>query len=171
MSESESLTLDPPAEPALAGVVREDPRPPVGRAVLAGVLAAVLGASAWALMVAVTDHSIGIAAIGLGLLAGQLVTWFTGGERGVFPAAVSAVAVVVALVAGKYAAFAYVIHRDAEHRFGALGGRYYGYLSGHTWDLFHSHLSTEFSALYILWVGLGIAAAWRMVGPKPATGG
>jgi hypothetical protein len=166
MSESQSLTLDPPAEPALADVVREDARPAVGRAVLGGILAAVLGASAWALMVAVTDHSIGIAAIGLGLLAGQLVAWFTGGERGLFPAAVSAVAVVVALVAGKYAAFAYVIHRDAEGRFGALGGRYYGYLSGHTWDLFHSHLSTEFSAFYILWVGLGITAAWRMVGPK-----
>jgi len=70
-------------------------------------------------------------------------------------------------VAGKYAAFAYIIHRDAEHRFGTLGGRYYGYLSGHTWDLFHSHLGTEFSAFYILWVGLGIAAAWRMAGPKP----
>ena len=119
-------------------------------------------------MVAVTDHSIGFAAVGLGLLAGQLVAWFTKGVRGVFPAAVAAVAVVVALVAGKYAAFAYVIHRDAEHRFGALGGRYYGYLSGHTRDLFHSHLGTEFSAFYILWVGLGIAAAWRMVGPAPA---
>jgi len=47
----------------------------------------------------------------------------------------------------------------------ALGGRYYGYLSGHTWDLFHSHLGTVFSAFYLLWVGLGIAAAWRIVGP------
>jgi hypothetical protein len=138
----------------------------VGRVVLAAGLAAVLGASAWAAMVAVTGHSIGIAAVGLGLLAGRLVAWFTGGERGVLPAAAAAAAVIVALVAGKYAAFAYVIHRDAEHRFGALGGRYYGYLSGHTWDLFHSHLSTEFSAFYILWVGLGIAAAWRMVGPE-----
>lgn len=166
MSESESLTLNPPAEPALAGMLREASGPPVGRVVLAAGLAAVLGASAWAAMVAVTDHSIGIAAVGLGLLAGRLVAWFTGGERGVLPAAAAAAAVIVALVAGKYAAFAYVIHRDAEHRFGALGGRYYGYLSGHTWDLFHSHLSTEFSAFYILWVGLGIAAAWRMVGPE-----
>jgi hypothetical protein len=166
MSESESLTLDPPAEPALAGVLREASRPPVGRAVLAAALAAVLGASAWAAMVAATNHSIGIAAVGLGLVAGRLVAWFTRGARGVFPAAAAAAAVVAALVAGKYAAFAYLIHRDAQHRFGALGGRYYGYLSGHTWDAFHSHLGTEFSAFYILWVGLGIAAAWRMVGPE-----
>jgi hypothetical protein len=168
MSESESLTLDPPAESPLAGVVREASRPPVGRAVLAAAVAAALGAAVWAAMVAVTDHSIGIAAVGLGLIAGRLVAWFTGGERGVLPAAIAGVAVVVALVVGKYAAFAYVIHRDAEHRFGATGGRYYGYLSGHTWDLFHSHLGTEFSAFYLLWVGLGIAAAWRMVGLKPA---
>jgi len=167
MSESESLTLDPPAEPALDGVLREASRPAVGRAVLAAALAAGLGASAWAAMVAATDHSIGIAAVGLGLLAGRLVAWFTRGARGVFPAVAAAAAVVAALVAGKYAAFAYLIHRDAQHRFGALGGRYYGYLSGHTWDAFHSHLGTEFSAFYILWVGLGIAAAWRMVGPVP----
>jgi hypothetical protein len=165
MSESESLTLDPPAESSLADVVREASRPPVGRAVLAAALAAVLGATAWAVMVAVTNHSIGIAAVGLGFLAGQLVRRLTGGQRGVFPAAVSGVAVVVALVVGKYAAFAYLLHRDAEHRFGALGGRYYGYLSGHTWDLFHAHLSSEFSVFYVLWVGLGIAAAWRIVGP------
>ena len=168
MSETESLTLDSTSvESPLAGVVREASRPPVGRAVLAAALAAVLGAIAWALMVVVTNHSIGFAAVGLGFLAGQLVHRFTGGQRGVFPAAVSAVAVVVALVVGKYAAFAYLIHRDAQDRFGALGGRYYGYLSGHTWDAFHSHLSTEFSAFYLLWVGLGIAAAWRIVGPAP----
>jgi hypothetical protein len=58
------------------------------------------------------------------------------------------------------------VHRRRARR--APGGRYYGYPSGHTWDLFDSHLGTEFSAFYILWVGLGIAAAWRMVGPKPA---
>ena len=47
MSESESLTLDPaPAESPLAGVVREDVRPPVGRTVLAAALAAALGAGA-----------------------------------------------------------------------------------------------------------------------------
>jgi hypothetical protein len=158
MPESESLTLDPvPAESPLAGVVREDVRPAVGRTVLAAALAAALGAAAWALMVALTNHSIGIAAVGLGFLAGRLVHRVTGGERGVF-------------VAGKYAAFAYLLHRDAQHRFGALGGRYYGYLSGHTWDLFHSHLSSEFSPFYLLWVGLGIAAAWRIVGPTTNDG-
>ena len=143
MSESESLTLDPvQAESPLAGVVREDVRPAVGRTVLAAALAAALGAGAWAAMVALTNHSIGIAAVGLGFLAGRLVHRFTGGQRGAFQAVAAAVAVVV-----------------------ALGGRYYGYLRGHTWELFRSHLGTEFSAFYLLWVGLGIAAAWRIVGP------
>jgi len=54
MSEPNTLTAD--------SVVFEAVRPPVGRAIGAAALAAVLGASLWALMVIVTDHSFGIAA-------------------------------------------------------------------------------------------------------------
>ena len=166
MSESESLTLQPSDQAAsFDAVVHEVRRPPIGRAVAGAVLAAALGAAAWALMVIVTDHSFGIAAAGLGILSGQVVHRFTGGWRGVVPAAVAAVSVVVALAVGKYAAFAYVIHRDAQHRFGAAGGRYFGYLSGHTWGAFHANLGTEFSAFYLLWVGSGVFAAWRIAGP------
>ena len=74
MSESESLTLDPtPVESPLAGVVREAPRPPVGRTVLAAALSAALGATAWALMVAITNHSIGVAAVGLAFTTADVV--------------------------------------------------------------------------------------------------
>jgi hypothetical protein len=166
MPESESLTLEP-AEAAspLAAVAYEDVRPPIGRAVAAAVLAAAVGAAAWALMVILTNHSFGVVAAGLGILSGRLVYRFTGGTRGVLPFAAAAVSIVVALVVGKYAAFAYLIHRDAQQRFGAVGAKYYGYLSGHTWSAFHSNLGTEFSAFYLLWVGFGILAAWRIVGP------
>jgi hypothetical protein len=165
MPESESLTLEPTEAATFAGVAREDDRPPVGRALIAAALAAALGAAAWALMVIVTNHSFGLAAAGLGILSGNLIHRMTGGRRGVFSVAVAAVSIVVALVVGKYAAFAYVIHRDAQQRFGAVGGRYYGYLSGHTWGAFHSSLGTEFSPFYLLWVGFGVYAAWRIVGP------
>ena len=153
MSESELLTLQPSEaeSPPFAAVAFEAVRPPVGRAIAAAALAAALGAAAWAVMVIVTDHSFGHR--------------FTGGKRGVMPVAAAAVATVVALVVGKYAAFAYVIHRDAEQRFGAGGGRYFGYLSSHTWNAFHANLGTEFSAFYLLWVGFGVLAAWRIVGP------
>jgi hypothetical protein len=169
MPESESFTL-PPSEvaPALDAVVREAVRPPVGRAVAAAVVAALAGAAAWALMVIVTDHSFGVAAAGLGVLAGELVLRFTGGWRGAFPVAISAVAVVAALVVGKYAAFAYLVHRDAEQRYGAVGARYFGYTSGHTWDAFHAGLGSEFGPLYLLWVGLGVLVAWRIAGPARA---
>jgi hypothetical protein len=167
MSESESLTLQAtePESPPFAAVAFEAVRPPVGRAIAAAALAAALGAAAWAVMVIVTDHSFGLAAAGLGILSGKLVHRFTGGKRGVMPAAVATVSIVVALVVGKYAAFAYVIHRDAEQRFGAGGARYFGYLSSHTWNAFNANLGTEFSAFYLLWVGFGVLAAWRIVGP------
>ena len=77
MSKPNSLTVD--------AVVFEAVRPPVGRAIAAATLAAVLGASLWALIVIVTDHSFGIAAAGLGILSGKLVYRATGGRRGVLP--------------------------------------------------------------------------------------
>jgi hypothetical protein len=156
MSEPNSLTVD--------SVVFEAVRPPVGRAIGAAALAAVLGASLWALMVIVTDHSFGIAAAGLGILSGKLVYGATGGRRGVLPFAAAAVSVVIAVVAGKYAAFAYLIHRDAQQRFGARGANFYGYLSGHTWDAFHSSLGSVFGGFDLLWVAFGLFAAWRIVG-------
>jgi hypothetical protein len=170
MPQSESLTLQPPPEAPspLSAAAHEEDRPRIGRALAAAVLAAALGAAAWALMVIVTNHSFGLAAAGLGILSGQLVHRFTGGRRGLFPAAVAAVSIVVALVVGKYAAFAYVVHHDAQQRFGAAGARYFGYLSGHTWSAFHSSLGTEFSAFYLLWVGFGVYAAWRIAGPARA---
>ena len=156
MSEPNSLTAD--------AVVFEPVRPPVGRTVGTAALAAVIGACLWALMVIVTDHSFGIAAAGLGILSGRLVHWGTGGKRGVLPFAAAAVSVVIAVVAGKYAAFAYLIHRDAEQRFGARGANFYGYLSGHTWNAFHSGLGSIFGGFDLLWVAFGLFAAWRIVG-------
>jgi hypothetical protein len=156
MSEPNSLTVD--------AVVFEAVRPPVGRAIGAAALAAVVGASLWALMVIVTDHSFGIAAAGLGILSGRLVYGATGGWRGVLPFAAAAVSVVVAVVVGKYAAFAYLIHRDAEQRFGARGANFYGYLSTHTWTAFHSDLGSIFGGFDLLWVAFGLFAAWRIVG-------
>jgi hypothetical protein len=167
MPESESLTLTPADTTAQlrAAVAHEDDRQPFGRAVAAAALAAALGAAAWAGMVIVTDHSFGLVAAGLGILSGQLVHRLTGGRRGLFPAAAAAVSIIVALVVGKYAAFAYIIHRDAQQRYGAAGAKYFSYLSDHTWSAFHANLGTEFSAFYLLWVGFGVYAAWRIVGP------
>lgn len=166
MPEPDSLTVEPaPESRPFDAVVREAVRPPVGRAIAAAALAAAVGAAAWALMVIATNTTFGIAAAGLGILSGKLVFRFTGGSRGVVPFAAAAVSVMVALVVGKYAAFAYLIHRDAGKRFGAAGANFYGYLSGHTWGAFHSSLSSQFGGFDVLWVAFGLLAAWRIVGP------
>ena len=144
--------------------MHDDAGSPLGPAVVGAVLAAVIGATAWALMVVETNHSFGIAAIGLGLLAAVLVERFTGGRRGAVLAAAAMAAVLVGLVAGKYAAFAYLLHRDAENAFGPAGASYYGYLSANTWNAFWSHLGDEFSPFYLLWVGLAGSVVWRRLG-------
>ena len=74
MPESEPLTLAPlRGDAALDGVVTRG-RPAAGRSRASRRSASSLrcGAAAWALMVIVTDHSFGLAAAGLGILAGEL---------------------------------------------------------------------------------------------------
>jgi hypothetical protein len=167
------VPIDPPpaasaerAALAAAGMAgREDTRLPIGRAIAGGAVAAVVGATAWALMVIETNHSFGIAAVLLGLLSATLVDRFTGGRRGIVLVAVAVVSILSALVVGKYSAFAYLIHRDAQAQYGSAGAAYFGYLSGHTWDAFNRHLGDEFSVYYLLWVGIGITSAWRTLGP------
>jgi hypothetical protein len=146
-------------------VVRADDGNPLAGAVAGAALAAAIGAAGWAAMVVATDHSIGFAALGLGLLSTALVSRFSGGQRGVVYVAIAMASVLVALAAGKYAAFAYILHRDAQRELGSAGAAYFGYLSGHTWKAFTDHLSEQFSAFYLLWLSLAGSVAWRRLGP------
>jgi hypothetical protein len=146
-------------------VARADAGNPLVQALAGAALAAVLGAAGWAAMVVTTKHSVGLAAVGLGLLSTFLIGRFTGGRRGVLFVVAAVLSVVVALAVGKYAAFAYLIHDEARQQYGAAGAAYFGYLSGHTWDAFTAHIGEEFSAFYLLWLGLAASVAWRRLGP------
>jgi hypothetical protein len=147
-------------------VARADDGNPLAGAVAGAALGAAIGAAGWAAMVITTKHSIGFAAIGLGLLSTFLISRFTGGRRGVLSVVAAVLSVVVALAVGKYAAFAYLIHDEAQQQYGGAGAAYFGYLSAHTWDAFTAHLSEQFSAFYLLWVGLAASVAWRRLGPN-----
>lgn len=147
------------ADPTTSG--RADLAP----ALVAGVVAAALGAAGWALMVIETDHSYGFGAIGLGLLAGTLVSRAVGGRRAVSLVVIGLGSLLVALAVGKYAAFAYEIHRYAQARYGSAGAAAFGYLSANTWDAFRLDLSQQFSGFYLLWVGIGGISVWRALSP------
>ena len=146
-------------------VARADDGNPLAGAVAGAALAAALGAAGWAAMVVTTKHSVGLAAIGLGLLSTLLISRFTGGRRGVVFVVAAVLSIVVALAVGKYAAFAYLVQDEARRQYGEAGAAYFGYFSAHTWDAFTAHLSEEFSAFYLLWVGLAGSVAWRRLGP------
>ena len=146
-------------------VARADDGNPLAGAVAGAALGAALGAAGWAAMVVTTKHSIGFAAIGLGLLSTFLISRLTG-RRGVLFVVAAVISVVVALAVGKYAAFAYLIRDEAQQQYGGAGAAYFGYLSGHTWDAFTAHLSVQLSAFYLLWVGLAASVAWRRLGPS-----
>ncbi|HEY7259290.1 MAG TPA: hypothetical protein VH459_09475 [Gaiellales bacterium] len=148
-------------------VAFEDGSPFTG-AIVGAAAGAALGAAGWAAMVVATNHSFGFAALGLGFLSTALVSRFGGGRRGIAYVALAMASVVVALAVGKYVAFAYLIHRDAQRELGSAGAAYFGYLSTHTWHAFTRHLSDEFSPFYLLWVGLAGSVAWRRLGPASA---
>ena len=150
---------------SITEAVALDEGSPFAGAVVGAALGAALGAAGWAAMVAATDHSFGFAALGLGFLSTALVRRFSGGRRGIAYVALAMASVVVAIAVGKYAAFAYLIHRDAQRELGSAGAAYFGYLSTHTWDAFTRHLSEQFSPFYLLWVGLAGSVAWRRLGP------
>lgn len=165
MSETPDLGTGQSTPTAAELGILTDDRPGLSMAVTAGVLAAAIGAAGWTLMVIETDHSYGIAAIGLGLLSGALVSRASGGRRSMALVAVGLGSLVVALVVGKYAAFAYEVHRYAVAQYGSAGGSAFGYLSANIWHAFRASLSQEFSAYYLLWTGVGGFSIWRALSP------
>ena len=72
----------PQMAPPLPPETQPAPDQKVGVALLAGVVAAVLGGIGWGLIVKWTDYEAGILALGVGLLAAFAVYAATGGRRG-----------------------------------------------------------------------------------------
>jgi hypothetical protein len=130
-------------------------------AVLGGLLAAVAGGLAWGLIVILTDYEIGIAAWGIGFLAGWLVVRFAGGRKGAPLQAVAIVSALLGIGIGKYVTFAYLWRKAAK----AVGESVPSYVSSDVINAFFNNLDTVFGGFDILWAGLAVAAAWRIAKP------
>jgi hypothetical protein len=168
---SDGVVTDPATTP---DPVPTPPPPAAGRSILnprvlgAAALAAVTGAAGWMLMVVTTDYEIGFAAVGLGILSAFLVGQASGGRRSFGLVALALVAFVAALAIGKYAAFGYFLHQEAEQRFGAEFASHYGYLSPDTWTVFREDPGAVFGGFDLLWIGIGALSIWRRLAPTVA---
>ena len=155
--------------PPIASPLPPEPQPApdqkVGVALLAGVVAAVLGGIGWGLIVKWTDYEVGILALGVGLLAAFAVYAATGGRRGPELQVVGVGTALLGILIGKYLSFAFA----AQDVFPGVG-----LLSGEMLRLFRDALHDIFGLFDLIWIGLAAAAAWiglQAEETKPAPAG
>ena len=164
MSErDERYTFPEPTEPP--SPVRE-PSTSLLPAIAAGIVAAVVGGIAWGLMVKLSDYEIGIAAWGIGFLAGTAVVFATRGAKGRNLQVIAVVSALVGILLGKYLSYAFIVQDELS-----AVGESIGLLSGDMFSFFREDLDAVFGLFDLLWIGLAVFTAWRIPEfdePEPA---
>lgn len=141
------------------------------RAIVAAVVAAILGGVVWGLIVKWSDYEVGFVAWGIGFLVGIAVLGATRGARGPVFQVVAVAGALLGILLGKYLSFAWVLQAVAREETG--GAVEIAVLSRDTVELFRDELDTVFDWIDLLWVGLAVYTAWRVLqpeesGPEPA---
>jgi hypothetical protein len=149
------------------GIVEEE-RPAAALllpAILAGLVAAIVGGVVWGLIVKWTDYEVGFVAWGIGFLVGLAVVTATRGARGPVFQVVAILCALLGIVVGKYLSFVWVLQEVAERA--TQGAVDFPVFSLDTVDLFLDELGTVFDWIDILWIGLAVYTAWRALQPEP----
>ena len=136
------------------------------RAIAAGLVAAVAGGVAWALIVKTSDYEVGFVAWGIGFLVGTAVVFATRGAKGRRLQIAAVVLALVGILLGKYLTYALIVQEDIE-----AFGESIGLFSADMFEFFREDLDAVFSFFDLLWVGLAVASAWRIPQahePEPA---
>jgi hypothetical protein len=126
-------------------------------AALAGLVAAVVAGVVWGLIVKSTNYEIGIAAWGVGLLAGWAVHLAAGRRIRPELAVVAVIAALLGIFIGKYLSFVFVV-RDEGSKLGIDVPLF----SSRTWHLFWDSKSDVFSFFDVIWIGLAVVTAARV---------
>jgi hypothetical protein len=125
-----------------------------------GLVGAIAGGIAWGYLVRSIDTELGIAAIGVGILAGFGVALLARGRRGMPLQMIAALAAALGILWGKYFAFV-LLGREALRGFG-LGSEALPLISGDTFSLFTDASSELFDGFDIAWMAFAVYTAWRI---------
>ncbi|HET9672172.1 MAG TPA: hypothetical protein VFQ40_04915 [Actinomycetota bacterium] len=125
------------------------------RAAIGGLAGAMLGGLIWGLIVSAIDAELGIAAIGVGVLAGFGVVLLCRHARGVPLQVIAGLCALIGVVFGKYFAFVQVVNDE-------LGAGTASLFSGRTFDAFVELFGDLFSGFDLLWVAFAVYTAWRI---------
>jgi MFS family permease len=162
MSDHEPIPYTPPPAP--------DPfaRPPRSRgsalllAAAAALAAAIAGGIVWGLVVKWSDYEVGILAWAIGFAVGSAVLVAASRRKGPELQAIAIVGALVGILLGKYLSFAFAVQDEAERL-----GIEIGLLSRDMVDIFRDSLSDVFGGFDLLWIGLAVVSAWRLLRPDP----
>lgn len=150
--------------PQLARVAEEEryTGSALGPGIAGGLIAAVVGGFLWGLIVILSEYEIGIAAWGIGFLAGFAVVRFAGGAKGMPLQVVAVVSSLLGIVIGKYISYAYFFKQAVSDRFDVD----ISYLDSEIFRAFRENLSNVFGGFDLLWAALAVMTAWRLTRPS-----
>jgi hypothetical protein len=143
---------------AAGGPISEEPRP-LGLAVGAGLVAAIVGGVVWGFVVKLSEYEVGIVAWAIGLLVGVAVAGVSR-ARGPVLQAIAVACALVGILVGKYLSYALVLQEEAE-----TAGVDVGLFSSEMWSFFREDIDIVFGWFDLLWVGLAVYTAWRALQP------
>jgi hypothetical protein len=151
----------PPEQPAAT------PPPPAAGADLAlalvgGLVGAIVGGIAWGYLVKSTEMELGIAAIGIGILAGFGVALLARGKRGMPLQVIAALSAALGILWGKYFAFVLVGRDFLQEEFGVGARGALPLFSGDTLSLFTEGFTELFGGFDVAWIAFAVYSAWRI---------
>jgi hypothetical protein len=150
--------------PQLARVAEEEryTGSALGPGIAGGLIAAVVGGFLWGLIVILSEYEVGIAAWGIGFLAGFGVVRIAGGAKGTPLQVVAVVSSLLGIVLGKYISYAYFFKQAVSERFDVD----ISYLDSEIFRAFRENLSNVFGGFDLLWAALAVMTAWRLTRPS-----
>ena len=132
------------------------------RATGAGLVAAIVGAVVWGLIVRWTQYELGFVAWGIGFLVGTAVVFGARHLRGLPFQLIAVVFALLGIAAGKYLGFVWV----GQDELGKVGIDL-PLFSKHTFDIFWDARDEVWGWWDLLWVGLAVVTAFRIPLPEP----
>jgi len=153
--------------PQLARVAEEEryTGSALGPGIAGGLVAAVVGGFLWGLIVILSEYEIGIAAWGIGFLAGFGVVRFAGGAKGTPLQVVAVISSLLGIVIGKYISYAYFFKQAVSDRFDVD----ISYFDSEILRAFRENLGDVFGGFDLIWAGLAVVTAWKLTRPSGFT--
>ncbi|HIG98908.1 TPA: hypothetical protein HA231_05820 [Candidatus Woesearchaeota archaeon] len=132
----------------------------VALALAGAIIASMIGGLIWGWITILTKYEFGIAAVGMGVIAGLAIVKFSGGKKGLPLQAAAIAASVIGIAIGKYVIFIHFAGKALSEELGTPISL--SYLSFSNISLFLGNIGIMLSFFDILWVVLAVAAAWQI---------